>query len=870
MSIKLTSAETGRNRSSLAAAVGSSDRIDIASFTSTYIKNTPTGWANVSSGSFDTTYAAAIAAGVQITNIYVTDSNWNILDDTAISTSGGYLKILGAGFQSGCVVYIQGTAASSVSFVNSSELRVIVPAISSGTLQVYVVNPNNSVAIRISGIVASGVPSWVTTSPLADTLTDIAFSYQLSATSDSTIAYSLQAGSSLPSGTSLSSSGLFSGTVTGISTATAYSFTVVATDLEYQDTAKIFTITVSVGDVYFPVTTLLLSAQSNTWISDASTSNNGILTIGGDTKPIGFSPYNYNWSNYFDGSDYLTVTGDSNFAFGTGDFTIEGFVYFTSVSVESTIYDSRASGVSSGPQPCLIMNGTSSKLLNYYVSGATRISSDAVMAVNQWYHIAICRVSSVTRMFINGKQQTGTYADTTNYTNGTTRPAIGAYGDNLTGGNITGYISNIRAVKGVGVYTGNFTVPTTHLTATQSSSTNIAAISGTSTSLLTCQSNRLIDKSTANNGSGFTISKGGDVLPKSFGPFVETDLITGSAYFDGTGDYLTFADNANLELGSGDFCVECWFYPTSVGATGVIIDKRSGSYGPLLLWRSASTLVVYMSSNGSSWDMVNGSIITTPILDSAVLVNHWYHVAIYRVSGVIYGSVNGTVSVLNASNTSTPINNAGNWFIGTETNGSSNPYTGYISNLRFVVGSGVYTSSNFTPPTTPLTAVTNTKLLTLQNRKGENNNRFVDESTSKSLITRSGNTSQGSFSSYSPSGWSAYFDGTGDYLSFPSNAIFGFGTGDFTIEFWAYPSTLTPRQFFYDGVTTDPSVTIQISTDSNGVLTYYVNGSVRIQQTGSAITTNTWHHIAVSRVSGSTRMYLDGTQVGSTYTDTNS
>jgi hypothetical protein len=303
----------------------------------------------------------------------------------------------------------------------------------------------------------------------------------------------------------------------------------------------------------------------------------------------------------------------------------------------------------------------------------------------------------------------------------------------------------------------------------------------------------------------------------------------------------------------------------------VIIDKRSGSYGPLLLWRSASTLVVYMSSNGSSWDMVNGNIITTPILNSALLVNHWYHIAIYRVSGVIYGSVNGTVSVLNASNNSAPNNNAGNWYLGTETNGSTNPFTGYMSNLRFTIGSGVYTSSNFTPPTSQLTANTNTKLLTLQYHKGENNSRIIDNSNSKSVALRNGNVSQGSFSPFSPAGWSAYFDGTGDYLSFPSNAIFGFGTGDFTIEFWAFPVVVTsPRCFFYDGITTDPSATIQLSTDSNGFLILYVQGAIRIQHTGTPVITNAWHHIAVSRVSGNTRMYLDGTQVGSTYADTNS
>jgi hypothetical protein len=318
-----------------------------------------------------------------------------------------------------------------------------------------------------------------------------------------------------------------------------------------------------------------------------------------------------------------------------------------------------------------------------------------------------------------------------------------------------------------------------------------------------------------------------------------------------------------MELGAGDFCVECWIYPTSVTNTAVVIDKRSGGYAPILLWRSSSTLQLYMSANGSSWGLANAVTV------GALSVNRWYHVAIFRVGASIYTSFNGVVSLVTASGSATPVNNATNWYIGTETNGSTNPWTGYIGDMRFVVGSGVYTSANFTPATSSLTSVTNTQLLTLQSRTGENNHRFVDESGLKHVITRNGDTFQGSFSPFSPAGWSAYFDGTGDYLTVTGSSNLAFGTSDFTIEMFVLFNS-TGQVNFYD----------QRPQSTNGFYpTIYVTGSAFIAyRTNSAdritsdavITANRWYHLVVSRVSSVTRMFIDGVQQTQTYSDTNS
>jgi hypothetical protein len=778
-------------------------------------------------------------AFMTVSNVAVTDSNYTVLNDTPnISTAGGFIKITGRGFVSGCVVYVGGTPATTTTFISSTEVRAQIPAATSNTLMVYVVNPDGSTGIKLNSLVFSGTPTWTTGATLTSQVTDVVFSISFAATSDSAVTYLLNTGSTLPPGTSLFANGLFTGTVTGLSSDTTYSFSVLANDAENQDTARTFSVTFGVGDSGFPLTSSIFNSDGNTWVRDASV-NNAALTVGNDTRPTAFSPYNSNWSGLFNGStDYLVVAGNANLAFGTSDFTIECFFYLNDAVTSGFIYDARTG--TNQAVPCIL---TSAGTVQYYVSGSNRIISGTIVA-NRWYHLVVSRVSGNTRMFLDGVQTGSTYVDATTYLNNASRPVIGTNGDNVSFF-CNGYVSNLRVLNGTG--TTSPTVPTAPLTAIAN------------TQLLTLQDTRFKDNST----NAYAITVTGATAIKSFGPLTETDATTGSAYFDGVGDHLIITDNAGMELGAGDFCVECWIYPTSVSGTAVVIDKRSGGYAPLLLWRSSSTLQIYMSLNGSSWGLASAVTVGT------LVINQWYHVAVFRVGTSLYTSFNGVVSLVTASGSGTLVNNATNWYIGTETNGSTNPWTGYIADMRFVVGSGVYTSANFTPATSSLSSVANTQLLTLQSRTGENNHRFIDESGLKHVITRNGDTYQGSFSPHSPAGWSAYFDGTGDYLTVTGSSNLAFGTNDFTIEMFVWFNG-TGQVNFYD----------QRPQSTNGLYpTIYVTGSAFIAyRTNSAdritsdavITANRWYHLVVSRVSSVTRMFIDGVQQTQTYSDTNS
>lgn len=779
-------------------------------------------------------------AFMTVSNVAVTDSGYNVLNDTPnISTAGGFIKLTGRGFVSGCVVYVGGVAATSTTFISSTEVRAQIAAATSNTLMVYVVNPDGSTGIKLSSLVFSGTPAWATGATLSGQVADTAFSVFFSATSDSAVSYALSSGSSLPPGTSLFANGLFTGTVTGISSDTTYSFSVDAIDAENQDTARTFSVTFSSGDAYFYLTSVLLNGEANVWIRDSS-ANNFLPTIVNDTRPVAFSPYNSNWSGFFDGTgDYLTVAGSSNLAFGTNDFTIECWIYFTSLgAVAQIVYDARPTSVSSGAYPTIYVNSSTLKI-TYYTNGADRIAANNAASLNQWTHVVVSRESGTTRMFIDGLLQSQTYTDSTTYLNGASRPVIGIGGPDTTNGSLYGYISNMRVLNGTGVT--SVTVPTSRLTTTSQGASNCQ--------LLTLQDNRFVDNST----NAYTVTPNGDVSNRSFAPFADTDTTTGSAYFDGTGDHLIITDSAALELGAGDFCVEYWIYPTSVSATAVVIDKRSGTYGPILMWRSSSTLQLYMSVNGSSW-LVNG--VTVGVLS----VNRWYHVAVFRVGTSIYTSFNGVVTLVTASGSGTPVNNAANWYIGTETNGSSNPWTGYIADLRFVVGSGIYTSANFTPTTSSLSSVANTQLLTLQYRRGDNNHRFVEESGVRALTTRTGNPSQGSFSPHSPAGWSNYFNGSTDFFTWTGTAV---GAGAFTVEFWFYNTSDYSASRSPIGVISTSGynnaldVRIANSTTINVSQYNVANNNFTVPTMAS----NTWYHVAITRNSSNQlTVFLNGTR----------
>ena len=264
--------------------------------------------------------------GPRITNIQVTNSSYVVLDDTAVSTSGGYIKITGTGFATGSQVLVNNIAATSTTYVSTTELRAQLPATAAGTYILYVSDTTGGLASKVNGITFSGTPTWVTGSTLTSGTSAIAYSLQLSATSDSTITYALQAGSTLPTGLSLSSSGLLSGTVT-VGADTTYSFTITATDVELQDSPRTFSLTIVAATVPGAPT---IGSATATGSTTATVSFTAPVSNGGSTI-----------TRYTAVSSPGSITGTLSQA-GSGTITVSGLSPNTSYTF--TVYATNAVG----------------------------------------------------------------------------------------------------------------------------------------------------------------------------------------------------------------------------------------------------------------------------------------------------------------------------------------------------------------------------------------------------------------------------------------------------------------------------------------------------------------------------------------------
>ena len=591
-------------------------------------------------------------------------------------------------------------------------------------------------------------------------------------------------------------------------------------------------------DPQFNYVTMLLhgdgtnGAQNNTFL-DSST-NNFTITRNGNTTQGSFSPYGDNWSNFFNGStDYLTVPDNAAFNLGSSNFTAECWAYFNSSSdqyVFGQIQNTTANR-------SFVIAVVASKLYFEVRSGTTAYSITAAsnVVLNQWLHIAAVRNGSTITLYQNGVSIGTVSVSGVTVNDSTNLMGVGC-GGGYVAEPMNGYISNARLVVGTAVYTAAFTPPTVPLTAI------------TNTVLLTCQSNRFVD----NSSSPKTITVNGTPSVQRFNPFgtstaYSTSVIGGSGYFDGTGDYLNTASNAAFTLGSsGNFTVECWVYLNgSQSASFAAVMTNMGNFSNAYANRWAFTI----NALNLRWYNSNGEA----AVETALVPYQWIHLAAVRTGSVISVYVNGVEVGAQSSNQA--YTTEGSLKIGFLTSAAA--FKGYISDARVVKGTAVY-PGEFTPPTAPLTAITNTTFLANTTNAAIFDNAMIND------LETVGNA-QISTSVVKYGTGSLYINGSGNALisaPSPNNIL---GGGDFTIEFWLYPSNTSSA---YRAL-----VSSENYAGTTGGWSLYQNGtslefwfspgtSVTINAT-SAITASTWQHVALCRASGTLRLFVNGSSVGS-------
>jgi len=415
-----------------------------------------------------------------------------------------------------------------------------------------------------------------------------------------------------------------------------------------------------------------------------SSDYSGAINSGSTTKPItlygnvaGVTTSNFYGRSYgFDGNgDYLTTPGTTDFVFGTGDFTIEFWAWVNSTQ-NGTNGGFINYGDYSGAQ-CweIILTGTTGSLMDLRIdmNGTDGVlAPQNVVLTNTWQHHVLQRSSGTLKYFLDGVEIDSTTheVDYSNPSNNILR--IGGR-NGLTNYDMTGYMQDVRIYKGVAKYTSNF-IPA---------------------------------------------STDPDILPDTpsgvSGSSKLAKITDGAVIFDGTsGTSMSIANSSDFNFGSGDWTVECYHY--SFKAPG------SGTNSLIGMWNSGSnrrTWLInlyndyfrgYFSIDGAA----GGSIYQ--VGDSTVKAgsDRWYHVALVRNGNNLYLFQDGKlIDTQDVTGQSVYNNTTDDLYIGSGHAGTVTNTNGYISNLRVVKGTALYTS-DFTPPTAPLTNVTNTKLLCCQ------------------------------------------------------------------------------------------------------------------------------------------------------------
>ena len=300
-------------------------------------------------------------------------------------------------------------------------------------------------------------------------------------------------------------------------------------------------------------------------------------------------------------------------------------------------------------------------------------------------------------------------------------------------------------------------------------------------------------------------------------------------------DSLEFS---GIAIGTSDFTIEGWLYKTKTGNYPVIFDTResgNADAGGFFFGTDSSDYLYFYTQS------------TNAIKQTIISNFSWYHFALVKTGGTttlyLNGQVSGTYSDSNNySNDITKLGTSQQYTGGVQNNWN---WGGYLSNIRIVVGSAVYTSA-FTPPTSELKAISNTKLLCCQNSDDptqEETGRSITANGMTSLVNRTDNLiKNGRFTASATENWtlsggtaalgtgqSGTF-GDGNHLVLTASSSYAYLKQSFT--------TVIGRTYRTDGQSNggDQSFISTSTSDSDAVITDIRGGK-------SFIATQTTHHV---------------------------
>ena len=580
----------------------------------------------------------------------------------------------------------------------------------------------------------------------------------------------------------------------------------------------------------------------NNAFDDGSASNHTI-TASGNVTQGSFSPFSRPDGEFgvdtSGGWTYWGYNSASTGALGDEDFCMESFVFINTFAAKQGVASRNFSGTGIGNETWrweVQTNGTMTMISkNFFGQDAAGLTSSTALTLNTWHHIAAVRQNDTLTFYIDGVARGATSSGSGVFSTSDAMWNIGSNGyQTANSTSLQGTMSNFRLVVGSAVYTSNFTVPNSKLTAI------------TNTEMLTYQSNHFVD----NSADGNSLSMVSLPAVTAFGPFLTSSVydaaVNGaSAYFDGAGDYLS---TASISIGTGTFSFECWVYPIGItdGNNDNIIRFAEGN--------NSTGVQIYITNNSSLRVYRNAGTVYT--ITNVFLPNQWYKLLFIRESNTLTIYVNG----VSRGTTSVVDNLDGVVRLGA--NGSGEFLTGYMSGAR--LSDNARQSGNYTVETAPFTTDSNTDFL-INMADGQ-----AIDSTAQNNLTLYGtaktSTAQKKFGTAS-----LLLDGNSDYAVFPhsgSNDIAG--GGNWAVEFFFRIADRTVYQQLagkgtgfqmYCGYA-DTKVGLAVGTNSTSAA-YFVSAE------GGTITNDTWHHLAAVKNGTSYKLFLDGTAVVSVTSSSN-
>lgn len=407
--------------------------------------------------------------------------------------------------------------------------------------------------------------------------------------------------------------------------------------------------------------------------------------------------------------------------------------------------------------------------------------------------------------------------------------------------------------------------------------------------------------SSASSGSEKTPTANGDAAITTIAGMARTShYYNGAAYFDGSGDYISFSNSSDFAMGTGDFTFECWFHQTA-----------STAYTPLLeIGNHTGAGIIFMSSAPAYGNKISTYSGTrgSAIADKVINLNQWYHAAFTRKDGTLRifvdGELYGVFPDFNDNLTAT-----GTCAIARSPS-YGYAYTGYIQDVRLYKGIAKY-AENFAPPDPVFGAITytggerdNVGVTTTTVLQSTGDNIGIAETTSTAAdalvlalpmnkttvcldynVVIRGATSGASAGtakvvglgttamSYAPSHprattlESKHYDSSmclngSAYAAYATSSDdFAAGSGDYTIECWV-------NFHSFDGtpiIVSAGSGGFSLGANTSGQIIMYRNGGGGWAGTwnNSNLATDRWYHIAAcTSTSGTWEVYLNGSSLG--------